>query len=494
MIQWDCLPWRTQSFHGQPGLFFATSAISVVKKAKANRIMELNQLRYFLKVAAVRSFTRAANDLGITQPAMSRAVAKLEAELGQPVFERQARSVLLTDAGELLRSRAEQILSIADNTVAELRDSDSRGSLRVGAIPTVAPYFLPVALSKFRDRFPDVQIIAFEETTEKLLQRCRDGEIDIAIAAAPISAKYVESEPLFEEELLAVLPPRHPLAKKSTILLSELREQPFVLLDETHCLSDAVLSFCKQRAFQPLAIQHTSQLATVEELVALGHGVSLIPQMARDIDRSARRVYRRVTNPIPTRTVMLVWNPYRFQSSRMARFRESLHQVAKSFAARPPRGRRWAITWLLIERGTAKMSQASTGDLTSARTNGIEGAKHVRVLIVTRFVASAAIASLLTPFRRNAAEEGRKSRAEGLEDSAAGRGDDQFRYQSSSIRTAPCIFQSRRSDSPLPARCGNRPESAMAYWGIAYANGPHINFPLVDGTKVAWSVKAREHA
>jgi LysR family transcriptional regulator, hydrogen peroxide-inducible genes activator len=302
--------------------------------------MELDQLRYFLKVAAAKSFTRASEELGITQPAMSRAVAKLEAELGQPVFERQARCVVLTDAGVLLKSRAEQILSLVDNTVSELRDSDDHGLLRIGAIPTVAPYFLPIALSKFRDRHPDVQVIAFEETTDKLLHRCRDGEIDLAIAAAPISAKYLDAEPLFEEELLAVLPPKHRLAKKSTIALSELREFPFVLLDETHCLSDTVLSVCKQRAFQPVAVQHTSQLATVEELVALGHGVSLIPQMARDVDRTERRIYRRVTNPAPTRTIMLVWNSYRFQSSRMTRFRECLHRISTKFAKRPSRGGR----------------------------------------------------------------------------------------------------------------------------------------------------------
>lgn len=299
--------------------------------------MELSELRYFLKVASAGSFTRAASELGITQPAISRAVARLEGEIGQPVFERGARRVSLTDAGALLKSRAEQILSLADNTVDELRDSEARGSLRIGAIPTVAPYFLPVALAKFRERFPDVQIVAFEETTDKLLQRCRDGEIDLAIAAAPISAKYLESEPLFDEELLAVLPLRHPLAKKASISLADLRELPFVLLDETHCLSDTVLSFCKQRAFQPVAVQHSSQLATVEELVALGHGVSLIPQMARDLDRSDRRVYRHVANPRPTRTIMLVWNPYRFQSSRMTRFKECLHRVAAKFATRPRR-------------------------------------------------------------------------------------------------------------------------------------------------------------
>lgn len=289
--------------------------------------MELSQVRYFLKVAERQSFTCAATDLGITQPALSRSIARLEGELGQPLFERQTRQVSLTDAGRLFQVRAQQILALVDDTLAELTDNGETGRVRVGAIPTIAPFFLPAVLRSFRDRCPQARVGVFEETTDKLLARCSQGEIDLAVLAAPITAHYLESERLFDEELLLVLPARHELARRPQVALEDLRDHPFVLLDETHCLSGAIVSICRQRSFQPVKVEHASQLATVEELVALGHGVSLIPQMARRLDSSRRRVYRSVSRPTPRRSILLVWNPYRFQSRLAERFKECVREA-----------------------------------------------------------------------------------------------------------------------------------------------------------------------
>ena len=134
-------------------------------------------------------------------------------------------------------------------------------------------------------------------------------------------------EELFEEELLLVLPPDHPLNDKSRIRLSDVEPYPFVLLDEAHCLSDNVVSFCRERSFQPVAVERTSQLAMVQELVSLRHGVSMIPAMARQRDQSDRRVYRSITGRTPTRTLAVVWNPYRFQSRLLEAFREQLRRI-----------------------------------------------------------------------------------------------------------------------------------------------------------------------
>ena len=292
--------------------------------------MELSQLRYFLKVAERRNFTRAGEELGVTQPALSRSIAKLEAELGQPVFDRRSKAVVLTDAGRLLQTRAEQILALVGDTLAELTDDGETGRVRVGAIPTVAPYLLPAILREFRNQCPHAQVIALEETTDKRLHRLRQGEIDIGLLAAPITEPHLESKALFDEELLLVLPAGHPLAKQERITLGDLREHPFVLLDETHCLTGAVVSFCQRRSFQPVSVQHTSQLATVEELVTLGHGISLIPEMARRLDHDRRRVYRHLSNPRPTRTIVLVWNPYRFQSKLTQRFKDCVRDVVRT--------------------------------------------------------------------------------------------------------------------------------------------------------------------
>ena len=163
-----------------------------------------------------------------------------------------------------------------------------------------------------------------EGTTEHLLARLAQGDVDLAVVALPITAKYLEIEELFEEELLLVLPTGHPLETKRRITLADVDPLPFVLLDEAHCLSDSIVSFCRQRSFVPLSVERTSQLATVQELVALGHGVSMIPAMARRLDESKRRVYRSFDGQRPTRKVAMVWNPYRFQSLLVQQFRQQL--------------------------------------------------------------------------------------------------------------------------------------------------------------------------
>ncbi len=288
--------------------------------------MEIDQLRYFLRIAERGSFTRAAEELLISQPALSRSIQKLEEELGQPVFERRTRSVCLTEAGTLLQARVQQVLSILEDTKAEITDDGKSGRIRVGAIPTIAPYFLPEILSRFSAEFPKATLIVQENTTDPLIKSCTQGELDLAIVALPIPAKYLEVEELFDEELLLVLPLDHPLANKSKIRLSDVEPFPFVLLDEAHCLSDNIVSLCRQRSFQPVAVERTSQLTMVQELVSLSHGVSMIPAMARRRDQSDRRVYRSLTNPKPMRTIAVVWNPYRFESRLLKAFRERLHQ------------------------------------------------------------------------------------------------------------------------------------------------------------------------
>lgn len=290
--------------------------------------MDLDQLRYFLRVAERQNFTRAAEELSISQPALSRSIQKLEEELGQPVFERRMRSLTLTDAGILLLSRAQAALSILEDTKAEITDDGKSGRVRVGAIPTIAPYFLPKILRRFSREFPKAALIVREDTTDSLLQCCRQGEIDLAILAMPVPARHLEVEDLFEEELFLVLPPEHHLVAKEKIRVGDLEPYPFVLLDEAHCLADNIVDFCRQRSFHPVAVERTSQLAMVQELVSLSHGISMIPAMARRLDQSDRRVYRSLSGKCPTRKIAAVWNPYRFQSRLLKAFRQCLRSSA----------------------------------------------------------------------------------------------------------------------------------------------------------------------
>lgn len=289
--------------------------------------MDLTQLSHFLKVSEHRSFTRAAEALVMSQPALSRSVAKLEEELGQPLFERRSRSVELTEAGKLLEARARQVFALLEDTRAEISDDGNTGRLRVGAIPTIAPYFLPGILRAFAETHPRCQLTVQEEVTERLVHQVQQGEVDVAILALPITAKYLEAVKLFDEELFLVMPVDHPLAARKRLTIGDVQGQPFVLLGEAHCLSDTIVSFCRREQFQPVSVERTSQLTTVQELVSLGHGVSLIPAMARQIDQSDRRVYRSLSGEVPRRSVAAIWNPYRFQSRLMRAFIEQLSQL-----------------------------------------------------------------------------------------------------------------------------------------------------------------------
>lgn len=291
--------------------------------------IELHLLEQFVAVAREKNFTRAAAELNLSQSALSRAIQKLEDQLGQPLFERHPREVILTDQGELLLVRAKEILKLVEDTLSELAEASRRGRIRLGAIPTIAPYFLPGLLSSFAEKHPEISVIVQEDTTEDLIKRCNHGEIDLAILALPIIAKRLEIEPLFDEDLLLVMPVGHPLEKAKKIIAADVDGYPFVMLNEAHCLSETIASFCRKQSVQPVTIERTSQLATVQELVTLNHGVSIVPEMARRIDSSDRRVYRSFSGEKPVRTLAMMWNPARYESKAMKALKEHVRRMGR---------------------------------------------------------------------------------------------------------------------------------------------------------------------
>ena len=292
--------------------------------------LKLEALEQFVAVARTRNFTRAAEELHLSQSALSRSIQKLEEQLGQPVFERKPREVLLTDLGTLLLKRATDILKLVEDTFSELSEAGRRGRIRLGVIPTIAPYFLPGLLSRFSQEHPDIGVLLQEDTTEELIRRCSHGDIDLAILALPVIAKYIEVEALFEEELLLVVASGHPLEKVRNITAASVDAYPFVMLSEAHCLAENISSFCRKNAIQPVTVERTSQITTVQELVAMNHGISVLPEMARRIDGSGRRVYRSFSGEKPVRTVAMMWNPYRYQSQALLALMDHLRRQARN--------------------------------------------------------------------------------------------------------------------------------------------------------------------
>jgi len=290
---------------------------------------DLQQISNFLAVAKAGNFTSATAENGISQPALSRSIQKLEKTIGEPLFERQPRGVKLTEIGSFLLVRANQIRDLVDDTFAELNEASNRVQIRLAVIPTIAPYLLPTVLKKFRGRHPEIKIQVQEDTTQNIVRRCKDGEVDLAILALPVNEKYLETESLFEEELVLVIPKGHALEKKKRIRLSDIQEFPFISLDQQHCLSDNIAEFCNRQSIAPVTIERTNQLTTIQELVALQHGISIIPAMAQQLDKSKQRVYRPFADEKPARTIALLHNPYRYEHRFVALFKQYMREFAK---------------------------------------------------------------------------------------------------------------------------------------------------------------------
>jgi LysR family hydrogen peroxide-inducible transcriptional activator len=286
-------------------------------------------LEHFVVLARTRNFTRAAEELNMSQSSLSRSIQRLEEQMNQSLFDRRPREVILTDAGELLLEKAKAILREVDDLFFAISQVGRKSRIRLGVIPTIAPYFLPEFLEYFCESFPEIGVTVLEDTTDHLIRRCEHGEIDLVILSLPVDASHLQVEPLFEEELLLVLPAGHALAKGKKVKMEALADYPFVMLNEAHCLADSIASFCRRKSVQPVTIERTSQLITVQELVALGHGVSIVPAMASKLDVSDRRVYRSFRGDAPRRTVAMLWNDNRAQTEPLRQMRDALRCFAR---------------------------------------------------------------------------------------------------------------------------------------------------------------------
>jgi len=290
--------------------------------------MDLAQLRGFLAVAEARNFTRAAAAMGVSQPALSRSIQRLEATLGQPLFERGSGGAELTHAGAEFEGRARFVVSTLEQAIVEFSDEPDKGVVRVAAIPTIAPYFLPALLLEFSKEFPRAQVVVMEETTDRLVDLVKHGEADVAVAAAPIEEKHLSVEPIAVEALRLVMPAEHELASRESLTFADVEEHPFVLLQEAHCLASGVTSFCNRQGASPLVVERVNQMVMVLELVALSHGVSFVPEMVCRQDESSRRVYRELDGEQPRRELVAIHNPYRYESKIALAFRDRLRDYA----------------------------------------------------------------------------------------------------------------------------------------------------------------------
>jgi len=294
--------------------------------------MEIHQLRYFIAVAEEGSFSRAAAREHVAQPSLSQQIQKLEAGIGERLFDRLPRSIAVTEAGECLLPYARKILAeIADahRCVDDLKRHVA-GRLTVGALPTIAPYVLPTLIGKFRDQYPNVILEIFEDTTENLALRLEDATLDVALASSCNESSTLQRHSLGEEALLLLLPKQHRLAKKKKIKWTDLKSEKFLLLHEMHCLSVQVHELLTANRLRPEPAVRGAQLTTIAQMVAGGMGVTLVPQMMIESEPPSGCVALPFAPPVPVRELNLLRNPLRLESKAAAAFRKEAAEAVSS--------------------------------------------------------------------------------------------------------------------------------------------------------------------
>ncbi|BBU22741.1 LysR substrate-binding domain-containing protein [Mycobacterium xenopi] len=279
-------------------------------------------LRAFAAVAEKQHFGSAASALGVSQSTLSQALAGLESGLGVRLIERSTRRVFLTPEGRQLLPHARAVLEAVDAfTAAAAGASDPlQGSLRLGLIPTVAPYVLPTVLAGLAERLPALTLRVVEDQTERLLAALREGALDAALIALPAETSGLTAVPIYDEDFVLALPPGHPLSGKRRVPPTALAHLPLLLLDEGHCLRDQALDVCHKAGIRAeVANTRAASLATAVQCVTGGLGVTLIPQSAVPVEAARSRLgLAQFASPRPGRRIGLV---FRSSSGRDAPYR-----------------------------------------------------------------------------------------------------------------------------------------------------------------------------
>jgi LysR family hydrogen peroxide-inducible transcriptional activator len=289
----------------------------------------LRQLEYIVAVADERHFGRAAEACFVTQPGLSAQVRELESLLDLQIFERDSRRVLVTPAGEELVERARRILVEVDELVeaARLAQRPLSGTLRLGVIPTVGPYLLPRAVPKLRRKHRRLRLLLREDHTARIVAELEAGRLDVLLLALEAELGNPHTLPLFRDDFLAVMPADHRLARKKSLRLEDLDGEQVLLLEDGHCLRDQALAVCSAQGASELGDFRATSLSTLTQMIAGGNLMTLLPELAIDVEMRGRRdlVVRPFRSPAPHRTIGLAWRP---SSPRQEEFRTLAESLA----------------------------------------------------------------------------------------------------------------------------------------------------------------------
>ncbi len=294
----------------------------------------LAQLRALVAVADALHFGDAAARLGLSQPSVSAAIAGLEASLGTVLLERSTRRVVLTPAGTSAAAHARSVLSSVDRSVGSAKHDAQpfSGPLRLGVIPTVAPYLLPLLLRTLVRRFPALRPDVREDQTARLLADLAAGQLDLLLLALPSGGDAVTELPLYDEDFVLLVNEKDPLAGKSRLDPVVLQHVRLLLLDEGHCLRDQALDLCRQVGATTKHPARATSLTTLSRLVAAGLGTTLLPATAAAVEVRRGLATATFRPPVPGRRLGLVHRESSYRAEEYAqiaeRFRSALHSTS----------------------------------------------------------------------------------------------------------------------------------------------------------------------
>jgi len=301
-------------------------------------------LQYVVQIALDKNFSRAAEKLHIAQPSLSQQIAKLERELGILLFQRNTNSVDLTYAGSIFAERAQKILDLVAQLQQEMDDISQmrKGRLMIGSLPITGAHVWPKVLPVFQQRYPEIEIVLVEETTAVLEQLTASGQTDVSLLTLPLQEKSLDFIPLIEEEIYLALPPQHPLAGESEgVSLSAFADEPFILLKKGQGFRDTSNKLCEDAGFTPKVVFESSNIETVQSLVAAGMGVAFVPQMVARAGWSQHApAYVSIKEPYtPYRTIVIAHKRDRYMSRAADVFiktmLESMDQTNKALDVDP---------------------------------------------------------------------------------------------------------------------------------------------------------------
>jgi LysR family hydrogen peroxide-inducible transcriptional activator len=294
-------------------------------------MITLRQLQYFASLARHLHFGRAADACGVSQPALSMQIRELERVIGTSLVERRSSDIVLTATGTGVARRAEQMLAAAHDLVDFATHREVlAGSLKLGVIPTLAPYLLPKLLPRLQSGYGSLVLELRETLTATLLEELIAGELDCALLALPLAHAELETLALFEDRFLLAVPAGQPMPRR-LLRAEDVDQQRLILLEEGHCLREQALAFCADRRRDAPAAFKSTSLTTVMQMVANGYGVTLLPEIATRAEvRNKRIALKRFAAPEPGRTIGLAW---RKTSPRRADF-EALGQAVKQTLGR----------------------------------------------------------------------------------------------------------------------------------------------------------------